>query len=101
MKSGSKHLPLGNIKLKGKIIGPEWSCGCCGYAFNLKKYFLNKRDKNAKIASTELKCTRGNITNAIRFKRQIGKRSKIKLWVCYKDSYDEFTKISKNFSPSD
>ena len=47
MKSGPKHLPLGNIKLKGKIIGPEWSCGCCGCAFNLKKYVLNKRDKNA------------------------------------------------------
>lgn len=41
MKSGPKHLPLGNIKLKGKIIGPEWSCGCCGCAFNLKKYVLN------------------------------------------------------------
>lgn len=57
--------------------------------------------KNATIASTELKYTRGNITNAIRFKRQIGKRSKIKHWVCYKDNYDEFAKISKNFSPSD
>lgn len=47
MKSGPKHLPLSNIKLKGKITGPEWSCGCCGNAFNLKKYTLNKRDKNA------------------------------------------------------
>ncbi len=41
------------------------------------------------------------ITDAIRFKRQIGKQSLQKYWVCYKDNHDEFTKISKNFSPSD
>jgi hypothetical protein len=45
MKSGSDHLPLANIKLKGKITGPVWSCGCCGCAFNLKKFMKNRRVK--------------------------------------------------------
>ena len=54
MKSGPRHLPLSNIKLKGKITGPEWSCGCCGKAFNLKKYTLNKRDKNANYKNSIL-----------------------------------------------
>ena len=66
-----------------------------------QNYKIVSKYKNATIAAEALGFTRGNITNAIRFKRQIGKQSKIKHWVCYKDNYDEFTKISKNFSPSD
>ena len=51
---GLKHLPLGNIKLKGKIIDQNGLVVCCGYGFNLKKYVLNKRDKNANYKNSIL-----------------------------------------------
>lgn len=41
------------------------------------------------------------ITNAIRFKRQIGKQSLQKHWVCYEQDFELFTQISKDstFAP--
>lgn len=40
-------------------------------------------------------------TNAIRFKRQIGKQSLQKHWVCYEQDFELFTQISKDstFAP--
>lgn len=64
---------------------------------NKRKY----KYENATIAAESLGFTRGNITNAIRFKRQIGKQSLQKHWVCYEQDFELFTQISKDstFAP--
>lgn len=66
-----------------------------------QNYKIVSKYKNATIAAEALGFTRGNITNAIRFKRQIGKQSLQKHWVCYEQDFELFTQISKDstFAP--
>lgn len=65
-----------------------------------ESYQIVNQYKNATIAAKELGFTRGNITNAIRFKRQIGKQSVNKYWVCYEESCKEILEVSKNTTRS-
>ena len=43
--------------------------------------------KNCRECGEYFGCTKSNIANAIRFKRQIGKGKKIKYWIVKKEEY--------------